>query len=123
MLKSLISHHIALIDRFSSDEFEEFSIIFLKLDNIKDLEIKKMIQVIFRDSDLIFEYESNYIILLPKTGWNGALKLLQELQEFLNQNLKDTIVTYPDDGNNAHELLIKLSKLIKNNYNLNINFI
>ena len=100
-LKALISHHIALIDRFHSDNFEEFALLFLKMDDYDNMEIKKSIQIIFRDSDIIFEDHQNYIILLPKTNWNGAIELLNGLQDFLNQELHDSIVTYPDDGEDA----------------------
>ncbi len=118
ILSSLIAHHIALIDRFNSDSFEEFALIFLKLDSINDIEIKKSIQIIFRDSDIIFEQDGNYIILLPKTDWNGATELLKGLQEFLDISFKDSIVTYPDDGESAQELIEAFKKVVKENYNL-----
>ncbi len=120
MLKPLLKHHIALIDRFNSDSFEEFSLLFLKLDDIKNIEIKKSIQIIFRDSDVIFEYNDNYIILLPKTDWNGAVELLKGLQDFLNQKFEDTIITFPDDGDDANSLIENFSKMVKKRYGITI---
>ena len=119
-LKALISHHIALIDRFNSDSFEEFAILFLKMDDYDNMEIKKSIQIIFRDSDIIFEEEQNYIILLPKTNWNGAIDLLNGLQGFLNQKLQDSIVTFPDDGEDAQTLLTEFTKVVQRAYQLNL---
>ncbi len=119
-LKALISHHIALIDRFNSDVFEEFALLFLKMDDYDNMEIKKSIQIIFRDSDIIFEDNGNYIILLPKTNWNGAIELLNGLQEFLNQKLEDSIVTYPDDGMDAAALLEEFQQVVKKSYNLTL---
>ena len=119
-LKALISHHIALIDRFNSDSFEEFALLFLKMDDYDNMEIKKSIQIIFRDSDIIFEDAGNYIILLPKTNWNGAIELLNGLQEFLNQKLQDSIVTFPDDGEDAQTLLAEFTKVVSRAYKIHL---
>ncbi len=119
-LKALISHHIALIDRFNSDSFEEFALLFLKMDDYDNMEIKKSIQIIFRDSDIIFEEAQNYIILLPKTNWNGAIELLNGLQGFLNQTLQDSIVTYPDDGEDAETLLTEFTKVVQRAYTIDL---
>ncbi|OQX74883.1 MAG: hypothetical protein B6D59_01055 [Campylobacteraceae bacterium 4484_4] len=119
-LHALIAHHIALIDRFDPYASQEFSLLFLKLDNFDNMELKKSIQIIFRDSDIIFNYGDNYIILLPKTDWNGAFELLSGLQEFLDQKLQDSIVTYPDDGESADELLANFKKVVKKSYGIDL---
>ena len=116
-LKSLIAHHIALIDRSDTFNTQEFALMYLRMDDIGDLELKKSIQIVFRDSDIIFDSGSNYIILLPKTNWNGAYELLHGLQEFLNQKLQDSIVTYPDDGEEAEELISSFKSVVKKYYN------
>ncbi len=118
--KALVAHHIALIERFSEPELAEFSLLFLKMDDYENIEIKKSIQIVFRDSDIIFEYEGNYIILLPKTDWNGANELLNGLQEFLDQKLCDSIVTYPDDGTDAVTLLESFKNVVKKYYNIDL---
>lgn len=122
ILKSIVQHHIAMINRSQTDKIEEFSLLFLKLDHIHDIDIKKSIQIIFRDSDLIFEYKKNYIILLPKTNWSSAAKILKGLHEFLSQNHKDTIITFPDDGNSTKELLSRFKKLVNKNYKIELEF-
>jgi hypothetical protein len=118
--KALVAHHIALIERFEERGFAEFSLLFVKLDEHPGLEIKKSIQIIFRDSDIIFEYGDNYIILLPKTDYNGANKLLEGLQEFLGENFRDSIVTYPDDGVTAEQLLHSFQNIVKKYYNIDL---
>jgi hypothetical protein len=120
-LKSLITHHIALIDRSDTFSIQEFALMFLKMDDIDDLELKKSIQIVFRDSDLIFDAGENYIILLPKTDWNGAYELLRGLQEFLNQNIIDSIVTYPDDGEDADKLIDSFKNVVKKCYEMELN--
>ncbi len=118
--KALVAHHIALIERFAEPELAEFSLLFLKLDDYQNIEIKKSIQIVFRDSDIIFEYQENYIILLPKTDWNGAYELLNGLQEFLGQAFQDSIVTYPDDGKSADTLLENFKNVVKKYYNISL---
>ena len=120
-LKSLISHHIALIDRSDTFSTQEFALMYLEMENIDDLELKKSIQIVFRDSDIIFDAGDNYIILLPKTDWNGAYELLHGLQEFLNQELQDSIITYPDDGEEAQELIETFKGVVKKYYDLELN--
>ena len=119
-LHALIAHHIALIDRFDPYANQEFSLLFLKLDTYDNMELKKSIQIIFRDSDIIFNYDDNYIILLPKTDWNGANELLKGLQEFLDQKLADSIVTYPDDGQTADDLLKSFKQVVKKAYGIEL---
>lgn len=118
--KALVAHHIALIERFEERSMAEFSLLFLKLDGHASLEIKKSIQIIFRDSDIIFEYGGDYIILLPRTDYDGATKLLGGLQEFLGEHFRDSIVTYPDDGTTAEAVLQSFQNIVKKYYNIDL---
>lgn len=119
-LKSLISHHIALIDRADTYTTQEFALLFLKMAVHDDLELKKSIQVVFRDSDIIFNVGQNYVILLPKTSWNGAYELLRGLQEFLDQELLDSIVTFPDDGEDPDALIDAFKSVVKRCYQIEL---
>lgn len=119
-LKSLINHHIALIDRSDVYGTQEFALLFLNMQNYDNLEIKKSIQIVFRDSDIIFNLGENYIILLPKTNWNGAFELLKGLQEFLDQELKESIVTYPDDSIDADGLIGAFKEVVKRCYKIDM---
>ena len=122
-LKALINHHIAILQRYEvENEKKEFSLIYFDFGKYKDnIEIKKIIQTVFRDCDIIFEIDKNYIILLPKANWQSAFNILKELQEFLNFEVKDTIITYPDDGKTADELLESLKKIVYENHNIKLN--
>jgi len=120
-LKSLISHHIALIDRSDTFSTQEFALMYLKMEDVDDLELKKSIQIVFRDSDLIFDAGDNYVILLPKTNWNGAYELFHGLQEFLNQKHQDSIITYPDDGEDADALIDSFKGVVKKYYDCELN--
>ncbi len=119
-LINIIEHHISLIRRFEKNKDDEFSLIFLKTDETNRIGVENMIKKILRSTDIITEYEGNYVILLPLTDYEGGYKLLKELQEFLDVESKETIVSYPDDGVNAHELLYKLKDKIKTFYDKEI---
>ena len=121
--KALVAHHIALIERFEEQSQAEFSLLFVKLNEEQGPEIKKSIQVIFRDSDIIFEYAGNYIILLPRTDYHGANKLLEGLHEFLGEHFRDAIVTYPDDGTTADDLLRNFRNIVKKYYNIDLEIV
>jgi len=120
-LKSLISHHIAILQRYELDSDKEFSLLFFDFGEYKeDIEIKKTIQTVFRDCDIIFEYNGDYIILLPKSSWQYSYNILKELKEFLNKDVIDSIVTFPEDGKNADELLDSFKKIVQQNHKIDL---
>ena len=122
-LKNLISHHIAILERYDLQSDKEFSLLYFEFGEYKeDIEIKKTIQTVFRDCDIIFEYMGDYIILLPKTSWQYSYNILKELREFLNKDVKDTIVTYPEDGDTAEKIIDALKKIVKENHNIELDF-
>ena len=120
-LKSLISHHIAILQRYELDSDKEFSLLFFDFGEYKEnIEIKKTIQTVFRDCDIIFEYNGDYIILLPKSSWQYSYNILKELREFLNKDVIDSIVTYPEDGKSADELLESFKKIVLQNHKIDL---
>lgn len=122
-IQSLIEHHIALLNRFNITEDNEFSVIYFNIDKLDETELSVVFQKLLRQTDALFHENTDILVMLPGTNWNGATELLSGIQEFLNQPLMDNIVTYPDDGDNAKDLLFKLNSLIKENCNKNINLI
>ncbi len=117
---SLVSYHIALLKRFDTTEDNEFSIIYFNLGKKKDKELSTVFQKILRKTDALFQEDRHIIAMLPGTDWNGATELLSGIQDFLGQKPTDNIVTYPEDGTEARELLTKLNKIIKENSNIKV---
>lgn len=117
-IESLVSYHIALLKRFDTTEDDEFSVIYFNLGNKKDRELATVFQKILRKTDALFQEKDDVVVMLPGTDWNGATELLSGIQEFLGQSLMDNVVTYPDDGNNAKDLLNKLGELVQDNCDL-----
>lgn len=114
-IESLVSYHIALLKRFDTTEDDEFSVVYFHLGNKKDEELASVFQKILRKTDALFQENDDVVVMLPGTDWNGATELLSGIQEFLGQPLMDNVVTYPDDGNNAKDLLNKLGELVQDN--------
>ncbi len=119
-LINLIEHHIALIKRFEKNKDDVFSLIFLKTDECDKKGIKEVVGNILRTTDIITKYDNNHIIFLPLTDYEGAYKLLEELQDFLDIPKEECIVCYPEDGDNAPELLSRLQDIVKGRYNKEI---
>lgn len=116
-LCSLIDHHIALLDRFGIKDEAPFSVMFFTLEDKSELESIEIFQKILRQTDALVQVDNHFIVMLPGTDWNGATEVLSGIQEFLGQEAKDNIVTYPEDGEEASEMLRKLENLIEENSN------
>ena len=116
-LSSLIDHHIALLERFGITDEAPFSIVYFSLEKEINSDNIDTLKKIFRKTDALFKIKGSFIVMLPSTDWNGATKLLSGIQNFLDQNADDNIVTFPDDGKNAKTLLRKLQNLVKDNCN------
>ena len=114
-LVSLVNHHIALLERFGITDEAPFSIVYFSLDNKEEIYNIEIFQKILRQTDALFQIKNGFIVMLPGTDWNGATELLAGIQDFLDQNAQDNIVSFPDDGQNAKILLKKLQDLIKEN--------
>ncbi len=114
-LPSLVDHHIALLERFGITDEAPFSIIYFSLKGKKELDNIEIFQKILRQTDALFQIKKSYIVMLPGTDWNGSSELLSGIQEFLDQESQDNIVTYPEDGLDANTLMRKLKDLVEDN--------
>jgi len=114
-LNSLVDHHVALLERFGITDEAPFSIIYFSLKNKKEVDNIEIFQKILRQTDALFQVKNAYAVMLPGTDWNGATELLSGIQDFLNQEPEDNIVSFPEDGTNSKVLLKKLENLIEDN--------
>lgn len=115
---SLIDHHIALLERFGIKDEAPFSLIFFSLEGRKEIDNLEIFQKILRQTDALFNQESDYVVMLTGTDWNGATDLLSGIQSFLDQEPQNNIVTYPDDGLNSKVLINKLRLIVEDNSNI-----
>lgn len=117
-LANLIDHHIALLERFGIKDEAPFSLIFFSLERRKEIDNLEIFQRILRKTDALFNQDSDYVVMLTGTDWNGATELLAGIQEFLDQEPLDNIVTYPEDGVDSKTLIKKLREKVEDNNDL-----
>ncbi|MBV5278295.1 MAG: hypothetical protein J0647_04565 [Campylobacteraceae bacterium] len=117
-LANLIDHHIALLERFGIKDEAPFSLIFFSLEERKEIDNIEIFQKILRRTDALFNHDSHYVVMLTGTDWNGATELLAGIQEFLDQEAVDNIVSYPDDGQDSATLIKKLRENVEDNSNI-----
>jgi hypothetical protein len=117
-LANLIDHHIALLERFGIKDEAPFSLIFFSLNEAKEIDNLELFQRILRKTDALFNHESDYVVMLAGTDWNGATELLSGIQQFLDQEPLDTIVCYPDDGQNSETLIRRLRETVEDYCNV-----
>ena len=113
---SIIDLEIAFIKRYKNvkDYAKNLSLIYFSLPNSK--EYGEIFEKILRQTDVVIRENEHYIVVLHGTNERGASELLTGIQEFLNAEPIDLVVTYPKDGKDAKELAIKLQDEIKDNY-------
>lgn len=117
-LANLIDHHIALLERFGIKDEAPFSLIFFSLQNRKEIDNLEIFQKILRKTDALFSHDSDYVVMLTGTDWNGATDLLSGIQQFLDQEPLDNIVTFPEDGEDSKTLIKKLREIVEDNCNM-----
>ncbi|MGF7441157.1 pyridoxal-5'-phosphate-dependent protein [Campylobacter concisus] len=113
---SIIDLEIAFINRYKNvkDYAKNLSLIYFSLPSTK--EYSELFEKFLRQTDVVVRENEHYVVLLHGTNERGASELLSGIQEFLNAEPIDLIVSYPKDGRNAKELTTKLQDEIKDNY-------
>ena len=115
---SIIDLEIALIKRYKNvkDYAKNLSLIYFSLPSTK--EYSELFEKFLRQTDVVVRENEHYVVVLHGTNERGASELLSGIQEFLNAEPIDLIVSYPKDGRNAKELTTKLQDEIKDNYGI-----
>ncbi|WP_103628771.1 pyridoxal-5'-phosphate-dependent protein [Campylobacter concisus] len=115
-LLSIIDLEIAFINRYKNvkDYAKNLSLIYFSLPSTK--EYSELFEKFLRQTDVVVRENEHYVVVLHGTNERGASELLSGIQEFLNAEPIDLIVSYPKDGRNAKELTTKLQDEIKDNY-------
>lgn len=113
---SIIDLEIAFINRYKNvkDYAKNLSLIYFSLPSTK--EYSELFEKFLRQTDVVVRENEHYVVVLHGTNERGASELLSGIQEFLNAEPIDLIVSYPKDGRSAKELTTKLQDEIKDNY-------
>ncbi len=119
-LFALLKHHIAILERFGLIDEEPFSLIYFSLKNSPKIDHAKTFQAMLRKTDALFQDKTNFVALLPGTDWNGANIVLEGIYKFLDEEYSDNIATFPDDGEDAKEIINSLHDRIVKNLNIGV---
>jgi len=73
-----------------------------------------------RTSDAFFVFEDLIVLLLFGTDKEGAIHVINELREFFGENMSYTMVTSPEDGEDASSLVENFRGMVKLKLSLDI---
>ena len=114
--KNLIDLNIGLFERIDDNSTESFTIVHCDFYDIKSDSLQEAVENIFRTTDSIVNYKSDYFFILPYTDKIGANKVKKMIQEFYERNLDFCMVSYPKDGENSQTLLEELRVVASSKY-------
>ena len=121
---SLLELEIATIRRYFNrvKDVSAISLIYFKLPKNAS-EYEDIFEKILRSTDAVIKEKEHYIAILYATNKTGASRLLADIQDFLNSEPIDLIVSYPEDGTNGTELIATLQDEIKDNYGILLEYL
>ncbi|MFP4331965.1 MAG: hypothetical protein ACLFQJ_01585 [Campylobacterales bacterium] len=105
---SLIKHHIGVVDRYDFESQNEFSIVCFEAKDKSQEIIKRALSKILRQSDAISSDGDTYYLLLPHTSTDGAVVIMKNISEFLGEESRNMVISYPKDGLSLNEISSKL---------------
>lgn len=116
-LLSLVELEISVLKRYynHTKEANNLSLIYFKLPK-EDQGYEEIFERILRHTDAVVQEGEHFVAILYGTNKTGASKLLSGIQEFLNEDPIDLIVSYPKDAKDAKTLLTKLQDEIRDDY-------
>ncbi|CAD7286613.1 pyridoxal-5'-phosphate-dependent protein [Campylobacter suis] len=118
-LSSLVDLEISVMKRYynHTKDAKELSLIYFQIPET-NTGYEWIIEKILRNTDAVVQEKNHFVAVLFATNKNGALKLLEGIQEFLSERPLDIVVNYPHDGSSSKVLLEKFQDEIKDNYGI-----
>lgn len=107
---SLIKHYIGVVDRYDFESKNEFSIVCFEAKDKAQEIIKRALSKILRQSDAISSNGDKYYLLLPHTDSSGAVVIMKNISEFIGEELRSIVISYPKDGLSLNEIESKVDK-------------
>lgn len=112
----LVDLEISMIGRYykKASKANELSLIYFYIPSNYDYH--EIFEKILRSTDAVIQENNHFVAILYGTNKTGASELLSGIQDFLNTRPLDLIVSYPEDGLDAKQIITKLQDEIKENY-------
>jgi hypothetical protein len=119
--KPFLDSQIGRIER-NRDCKEQITIVFVKgmsFEEAKGLDYLLLDRL--RRSDVVFQQDDYFFIVLQETDMMGGLHLNETFQEVSErEDMVVAIASLPEDGNSVDDLLNMLNRITKDNYNIEI---
>jgi len=118
----LVRHHVGRIDRVSKMGLgeEKLSILYFQFPKDQSPKVTELLEKSTRQSDAVLTIDGHLFLVLPATDKEGALHILNILEEFYGREIPEVIVTFPEDAADAQGLLRALVEDAKSQCNIDL---
>ena len=106
--EKFVFQQVAVLERYKADRSAKLSILFLRLEGAETDQVCRLLEGSLRQSDAIFTKDEYYFLVLPNTDKEGALHIINVLQDFFKKEIPEVIITYPEEASSSKEMLEKL---------------
>ena len=103
--ESLLALNIGIAQRLDENRAESFTLLYCDFDDVGMDDISDSLATTLRSSDSIVNYDTDYFFVLPYTDKYGAEVVKQIFEDLFEKDIRNFMVSYPVDGENAKELI------------------
>lgn len=108
--EKFIFQQVGTLERYDTDGKNKLSILFLHLPGAESGQIARLLEGSLRHSDALFVNDGCFFLVLPNTDKEGALHIVNVLEEFFKREIPEVILTYPEEAGSSKEMLEKMVK-------------
>jgi len=114
-LKRFLEFLIASSNRFGCPE--NVCLGFFKPEKTEMLDkLDRVLVEVLRETDMIFPVKDGFFLILPETDRTGADFVSKGIFEFFNGEVAEVIVCFPQDGQDAQQLLKQLDSISRKKF-------
>ncbi|SFD00003.1 hypothetical protein SAMN05660831_00393 [Thiohalospira halophila DSM 15071] len=117
-LPAFIRHEIGEIQRYFEEQ-RQLTVLYFHLD--RDTEaIHAELEGALRECDAIFHRKGDFFLVLPGTDKEGGLHVGGMMAEAFDRPVNEVAATWPEDGNEEHELMSALVEYARHHHALDL---
>lgn len=114
----LIDLHKGISERQNESHVESFTILFCDFIDFDTARIDASLEQVIRTSDSYVHNDKYFFFVLYQTDKHGANIVNSMFEEFLGQEIRHDLVSFPRDGDTAQELFDALQTSVKKKFDL-----
>jgi hypothetical protein len=117
---STLERELGRIKRYNFNSLEQLSLMYMHF-SVSDIPIVlSILPENLRSSDAIYQKGSHFFLLLPNTHREGALHIVNVIGELLENDFKHVVVSFPEDGESAKDLLAMMEESAQDEYEISL---